>query len=143
MDTIYKNVHTNRVRASLPIATVDFQPQYVNTGTVDLISSVMATSTLAQEALQGEADSVRKEEITSSSKVQVLKHTEVLNGEARDVWEACKHAVALLPDLAPEYFAKAEFEKGSGAPGSVGVFHFGPGTDIKIYALNSHNIKFL
>ena len=63
------------------------------------------------------------------SNVQTFMHTELLNGDANDVWEACKHAVALLPDLAPDYFAKAEFAQGSGAPGSIGVFHFGPGTN--------------
>ncbi|XP_024368704.1 uncharacterized protein [Physcomitrium patens] len=64
--------------------------------------------------------------VFESTRVQTLSHTELLNGESHNLWEACKHAVALLPDLAPEYFARAEFEKGWGGPGSIGVFHFGP-----------------
>lgn len=86
----------------------------------------MATTEVAQEAVGYVG--VSHEEIESTSKVQTFVHTEVLNGDANDLWEACKHAVALLPDIAPEYFAKAEFAEGSGGPGSIGVFHFGPGT---------------
>ncbi|KAG0606201.1 hypothetical protein M758_9G121800 [Ceratodon purpureus] len=83
----------------------------------------MATTEVAQEAIGYVG--VTHEEM-DNSKVQTFVHTEHLTGDANDLWEACKHAVALLPDLAPEYFAKAEFAQGSGAPGSIGVFHFGP-----------------
>lgn len=71
--------------------------------------------------------------VFESTRVQTLSHTELLNGESHNLWEACKHAVALLPDLAPEYFARAEFEKGWGGPGSIGVFHFGPGKNNLCY----------
>ena len=87
----------------------------------------MATTEVAQEAIGYVG--VTHEEM-DNSKVQTFVHTEHLTGDANDLWEACKHAVALLPDLAPEYFAKAEFAQGSGAPGSIGVFHFGPGTNL-------------
>jgi len=60
-----------------------------------------------------------------SSGSQTFAHTELLNCDTDDVWEACKHAVALLPDLAPEYYSKAEFETGSGGIGSVSIIHFG------------------
>lgn len=69
---------------------------------------------------------VSHDEIESiPSSVQTFAHTEVLNCDTSDVWEACKHAVPLLPDLAPEYFSHAEWEKGSGNPGSISVLHFG------------------
>jgi hypothetical protein len=68
---------------------------------------------------------VSHDEIESiPTSVQTFAHTEVLNCDTNDVWEACKHAVALLPDLAPEYFSHAEWEKGSGRPGSISVLHF-------------------
>lgn len=92
----------------------------------------MATATSAQEAptVEVQRSHAQEQQLDSSSQplVQSLKHTELLNGNAADVWVACKHAVALLPDLAPEHFAKAEFLQGSGGPGSIAHFHFGPGT---------------
>jgi len=89
----------------------------------------MATATSAHEV---PALPAQEQQLDTSSRpaqeslLQSLKHTESLNGNAADVWVACKHAVALLPDLAPEYFAKAEFLQGSGGPGSIAHFHFGP-----------------
>jgi hypothetical protein len=83
----------------------------------------MASTEVAQEAIGYVG--VTHEDIESST-VQTFQHTELLNGDANDLWEACKHAVALLPDLSPQYFAKAEFAQGSGAPGSIAIFHFGP-----------------
>lgn len=65
------------------------------------------------------------DEIASSSNAQTFAHTEILNCDTDDVWEACKHAVALLPDLAPEYYSKAELETGNGGPGSISVIHLG------------------
>lgn len=61
---------------------------------------------------------------TTISPEKTFSHTEVLRGNADDVWEACKHGVAFLPDLAAEYFTKAEYERGWGEPGSISVFHF-------------------
>lgn len=56
----------------------------------------------------------------------VISHTEVLNCEAQDAWECCKHSDKVLPDLMPEYFAKAELLEGTGGPGTLRVLHFGP-----------------
>lgn len=64
---------------------------------------------------------------TTISPEKTFSHTEVLRGNADDVWEACKHGVAFLPDLAAEYFTKAEYERGWGEPGSISVFHFASG----------------
>ena len=58
---------------------------------------------------------------------QVISATEVLNCEAADAWECCKHSDKVLPDLLPEYFSKAEVLEGSGGPGTLRVLHFGPG----------------
>ena len=57
----------------------------------------------------------------------VVSQTEVLNCSAEDAWECAKHSDKVLPDLMPEYFAKAEVLEGHG-PGSIRVLHFGPGT---------------
>lgn len=57
---------------------------------------------------------------------QVISATEVLNCEAADAWECCKHSDKVLPDLLPEYFSKAEVLEGSGGPGTLRVLHFGP-----------------
>lgn len=56
-----------------------------------------------------------------------LSHTEVLNCSAEDAWECCKHSDKVLPDLLPEFFAKAEILEGNGGPGTLRALHFGPG----------------
>lgn len=57
----------------------------------------------------------------------VISHTTALNCEAHDAWECLKHSDKILPDLLPEYFAKAEILEGTGGPGTIRVLHFGPG----------------
>ncbi|XP_024368505.1 uncharacterized protein [Physcomitrium patens] len=55
-----------------------------------------------------------------------LSHTELLNCDAADAWECCKHSDKVLPDLLPEYFSSAEILEGNGGPGTLRVLHFGP-----------------
>lgn len=55
-----------------------------------------------------------------------ISHTEVLQCSAEDAWECCKHSDKVLPDLLPEYFAKAEILEGNGGPGTIRALHFGP-----------------
>jgi len=57
---------------------------------------------------------------------QTLSHTQALNCSAEDAWECCKHSDKVLPDLLPEYFAKAEILEGNGGPGTLRALHFGP-----------------
>lgn len=57
---------------------------------------------------------------------QTLSHTEILQCSADDIWEACRHADEILSHQMPEYFAKSEFEKGHGEPGSIRVITMGP-----------------
>lgn len=58
---------------------------------------------------------------------QTLAHTEVLQCPAAEIWEACKHADTILPELMPDYFTKTEFLQGHGEPGSIRVITMGPG----------------
>jgi len=55
-----------------------------------------------------------------------LSHTEVLQCPAAEIWEACKHADTILPELMPDYFTKTEFIQGHGEPGSIRVITMGP-----------------
>ncbi|KAG0568288.1 hypothetical protein KC19_6G009700 [Ceratodon purpureus] len=78
----------------------------------------MASIKVAEEATHG---------VIESPKEQTFIYSKILNGNSNDLWEVSKHVVALFPDLAPHYCAKAKFVCGQGDPGSIIIFHFGPG----------------
>lgn len=67
---------------------------------------------------------------------QTLTYTEVLHCSAEEMWEACKHADTILPDLMPELFAKSELLQGHGEPGSIRVITMGSG----MYAIHSAHL---
>lgn len=68
--------------------------------------------------------------------LQTLSHTEVLQCHADTIWQAFQQPGSILCNLIPEVFAKCEYVKGHGEPGSIRIITLGPGK----WTLRRHSI---